>query len=241
MLSRSSNSPEIGLSSSFGHLFIPIEFFSPLTSARAQSTSWREILLHPPFLPPGDLQQGDENDDQLLLGQLDCCWPHGHCLGTLSQVLLGYLSEYFPRKTDRVSHLWTTIDQSALCSLMKELSRKTDGADGEYFLPGETRGDFWDGGILGNLISFFQQKKTKRSMQIVWRYFCLWYCDQLWRNRDLLWRSISKCKYGSQIEEIQITFIFYRFHWLLGSYSHVMQFKDPTITDKTLLHQRRKK
>ena len=30
---RWSNSPEIGLSSSFGHLFIPIEFFSPLTSA----------------------------------------------------------------------------------------------------------------------------------------------------------------------------------------------------------------
>ena len=139
---RWSNSPEIGLSSSFGHLFIPIEFFSPLTSARAQSTSWREILLHPPFLPPGDLQQGDENDDQLLLGQLDRCRPHGHCLGTFSQVLLGYLSGYFPRKTDRASHLWKTVDQGALCSLMKELSRKTDGADGEYFLPGETRGDF---------------------------------------------------------------------------------------------------
>ena len=147
VLMRWSNSPEIGLSSSFGHLFIPIEFFSPLTSARAQSTSWREILLHPPFLPPGDLQQGDENDDQLLLGQLDRCRPHGHCLGTLSQVLREYSQEYFLRKTDRAYHLWKTVDQSALCSLMKELSRKTDGADGEYFLPGETRGDFWAGGI----------------------------------------------------------------------------------------------
>ena len=96
---RWSNSPEIGLSSSFGHLFIPIEFFSPLTSARAQSTSWREIRLHPPFLSPGDLQQGDENDDQLLLGQLNRCRPHGHCLGTLSQVLREYSSQYFPRKT----------------------------------------------------------------------------------------------------------------------------------------------
>ena len=145
VLMRWSNSPEIGLSSSFGHLFTPIEFFSPLTSARAQSTSWREILLHPPFLPPGDLQQGDENDDQLLLGQLDRCRPHGHCLGTLSQVLREYSSEYFLRKTDRASHLWKTVDQSALCSLMKELSRKTDGADGEYFLPGETRGIFETG------------------------------------------------------------------------------------------------
>ena len=145
VLMRWSNSPEIGLSSSFGHLFIPIEFFSPLTSARAQSTSWREIRLHPPFLPPGDLQQGDENDDQLLLGQLDRCRPHGHCLGTLSQVLREYSSEYFPRKTDRASHLWKTVDQSALCSLMKELSRKTDGADGEYFLPGENRGIFETG------------------------------------------------------------------------------------------------
>ena len=34
VLMRWSNSPEIGLSSSFGHLFTPIEFFSPLTSAK---------------------------------------------------------------------------------------------------------------------------------------------------------------------------------------------------------------
>ena len=52
--------------------------------------------------------------------------------GPFHRCFVNIQDEYFPRET---------IDQSALCSLMKELSRKTDGADGEYFLPGEIRGD----------------------------------------------------------------------------------------------------
>ena len=96
---RWSNSPEIGLSSSFWSPLYTNRILFTSHVSRAQSTSWREILLHPPFLPPGDLQQGDENDDQLLLGQLNRCRPHGHCLGTLSQVLREYSSEYFPRKS----------------------------------------------------------------------------------------------------------------------------------------------
>ena len=35
---------------------------------------------------PGDLQQGDEDDDQLLPGKLDSGRSHGHCLGAFSQV-----------------------------------------------------------------------------------------------------------------------------------------------------------
>ena len=38
------------------------------------------------FAQQGDLQQGDEDDDQLLPGELDSGRPHGHCLGAFSQV-----------------------------------------------------------------------------------------------------------------------------------------------------------
>ena len=38
------------------------------------------------FAQQGDLQQGDEDNDQLLLGELDSGRPHGHCLGAFSQV-----------------------------------------------------------------------------------------------------------------------------------------------------------
>ena len=45
---------------------------------------------------PGDLQQGDEDDDQLLPGELDSGRSHGHCLGAFSQVdnRLGFSAKF---------------------------------------------------------------------------------------------------------------------------------------------------
>ena len=50
--------------------------------------TWMLSLLsnHQDHLALGDLQQGDEDDDQLLPGQPDRCRPDGHCLGAFSQV-----------------------------------------------------------------------------------------------------------------------------------------------------------
>ena len=134
---RWSNSPEIGLSSSFGHLFTPIEFFSPLTSAKHKVHLVEKSSYTHPFYHQVIFNKAMRTTINFYLVNLTVADLMVTAWGPFHRYF-----EYFPRKTDGASHLWKTVDQSALCSLMKELSRKTDGADGEYFLPGEIRGDF---------------------------------------------------------------------------------------------------
>ena len=146
VLMRWSNSPEIGLSSSF---------WSPLYTNRILFTSHvsqgtKYVLERNPLTPTlfttrwSSTRRWERRSTSTW-----STWPLPTSWSLLGDPFTGaswIFKRIFSEKV-RAFHLWTTTDQSALCSLMKELSRKTDGADGEYFLPGETRGDFWAGGI----------------------------------------------------------------------------------------------
>ena len=79
------NSPALGFSRFW---FLPFQPQPTLKTKRVEEFSAKKLvsLLSKHLFLPGDLQQGDEDNDQLLPGQPDCGRPHGDCMGSFSQV-----------------------------------------------------------------------------------------------------------------------------------------------------------
>ena len=68
--------------------FLPFQPQPTLKTKRVEEFSAKKLvsLLSKHLFLPGDLQQGDEDNDQLLPGQPDRGRPHGDCMGSFSQV-----------------------------------------------------------------------------------------------------------------------------------------------------------